>query len=356
MSRHLLSQASHLQWAAHMALRAPSLWNTQPWRWHVLDDSIELWADRERQLVTADPDGRLMTVSCGTALHHLRTALVASGDEPIIQRLPDPATPDLLARVSLRTPSIPTERDSDYARFAAIARRRTDRRPFSDTPVDPVLLGRLRAVAAEEGVRLAVLDSGGVSVLADLASKVARTQAHDGGYRAELDAWTHRPRFAADGLSPHNAQFAADRLVPLREFVPGDGADHVDHADALLDRCATYAVLWGERDDPLSWLRAGEALSAILLEATVEELAVSPISNVVELDTARLAVGDLLCGRGHPYLALRMGWPARTADEDDARTRRLAPSRRIDVEDVAVPAAPEFEDLDEWVTTSGLDQ
>jgi hypothetical protein len=51
-----------------------------------------------------------------------------------------------------------------------------------------------------------------------------------------------------------------------------------------------------------------------------------------------------------------MGWPARTADEDDARTRRLAPSRRIDVEDVAVPVAPDFGDLDEWVTTGAPDE
>ncbi|WP_344076270.1 Acg family FMN-binding oxidoreductase [Luedemannella helvata] len=329
MSRDLLSRASHLQWAAHMALRAPSVWNTQPWRWRVLDDAVELWADRERQVVSIDRDGLLLTVSCGAALHHLRTALAASGDEVTVERLPDPAEPDLLARVRLRWPSVPAEDDAEYARFAAIARRRTDRRPFAEVPVDSVMLDRLRSAVTAEGTQLTYLDAAGVELLARLTEGAALVEAGDHRYVAELEGWTHRPRHSHDGLPAQNAPAAADRVVPVREFVPDadpePGAGHV-----ILDRCASYALLWGEDDEPTSWLRAGEALSAALLEATVLGLATSPISNVVEVAALRSALRDVLPGPGHPYLALRIGWPASAEDADD-RTRRLAPSRRIDV-------------------------
>src|SRR3712207_6282351 len=85
--------------AAAMAGRAPSVHNTQPWRWTVLPDRLELMLDRDRQLVAADPQGRLAVVSCGAALHHARVALAAEGFEAVIRRLPDPERPDLLAVV-----------------------------------------------------------------------------------------------------------------------------------------------------------------------------------------------------------------------------------------------------------------
>jgi nitroreductase len=65
--------------AADAARLAPSIHNTQPWRWVVRGDRLELFAAPERQLHEQDPRGRLMQLSCGAALHH---ALVALAAEP----------------------------------------------------------------------------------------------------------------------------------------------------------------------------------------------------------------------------------------------------------------------------------
>src|SRR5262249_18360235 len=65
--------------AAEFAGHAPSIHNTQPWHWRVTGDLLELYAEPARQLTTSDPDGRLMVLSCGTALHHARIALAAEG-------------------------------------------------------------------------------------------------------------------------------------------------------------------------------------------------------------------------------------------------------------------------------------
>jgi len=57
------------------ACSAPSVHNTQPWTWRVLDSTtIELYADRTRQLPATDPLGRDLAISCGAALHHLVVA------------------------------------------------------------------------------------------------------------------------------------------------------------------------------------------------------------------------------------------------------------------------------------------
>src|SRR4051812_46211033 len=91
-----------LKAAAEAALRAPSILNTQPWRWRVTGDALELSADPDRQLPVIDPDHRLSTISCGTALHHARVALRAEGYAAEVDRLLGPARPNLLARIVIR--------------------------------------------------------------------------------------------------------------------------------------------------------------------------------------------------------------------------------------------------------------
>jgi nitroreductase len=80
-----------------LALRAPSIHNSQPWRWVLGDNSVHLFVDPDRQLAITDPDSRDLLVSCGAALHHLRVAFAAVGWATTVHRLPNPAQPDHLA-------------------------------------------------------------------------------------------------------------------------------------------------------------------------------------------------------------------------------------------------------------------
>ena len=78
----------------HMACRAPSIHNTQPWAWRLAGaDTIELYADRRRQLAQIDPEGRALAISCGAALHHLVVAAEGFGLVAETHLLPLPATP-----------------------------------------------------------------------------------------------------------------------------------------------------------------------------------------------------------------------------------------------------------------------
>jgi hypothetical protein len=62
-------------------------------------------------------------------------------------------------------------------------------------------------------------------------------------------------------------------------------------------------------DDPLSQLRAGEALSAVLLHATDLGLATCPLSQPLEIPATRRAIRDeILDGTLCPQLVLRIGW------------------------------------------------
>ncbi|SDZ18332.1 hypothetical protein SAMN05216215_105053 [Saccharopolyspora shandongensis] len=63
-----------------LACRAPSVHNSQPWRWKLAEYSVRLYLDRSRLLEVIDPTGREMVISCGAVLNHARIAFAA--DEP----------------------------------------------------------------------------------------------------------------------------------------------------------------------------------------------------------------------------------------------------------------------------------
>ncbi|PZS21869.1 MAG: hypothetical protein DLM60_05390 [Pseudonocardiales bacterium] len=73
-------------------MRAPSIYNCQPWRWRAsTSDGVDLFADPDRHLITTDPQGRDLLLSCGAALHHLTVALAVYGIPADIGQSPTPA-------------------------------------------------------------------------------------------------------------------------------------------------------------------------------------------------------------------------------------------------------------------------
>jgi hypothetical protein len=292
-----------LRAAAEAALRAPSIFNTQPWRWHVAADRLELSADPDRQLPVVDPEHRMSTLSCGIALHHALVALAAEGRTTAVTRLPDPARPDLLASIEITGHRSPDP--ADVRRFEATEIRHTDRRLFTDEPVPAQVLDRLRAAAESPLAHLHLVRTEDVPALASAIAHAQELQMADPAYRAELARWTHRPPTSGDGVPADTATPPTGRTVPVREFDVDGGGDLAPGTGH--DEAASYAILAGDGDDPPAWLRAGEAMSAVLLEAVDAGVSVSPMSDVAEVTATRQAVRRLLSGIGYPYLVLRIG-------------------------------------------------
>ncbi|MGW5055650.1 Acg family FMN-binding oxidoreductase [Actinokineospora sp. NPDC004072] len=303
-----------------LAGRAPSVHNTQPWRWVAGAESVHLMADWDRWLRATDPDGRDLLVSCGAALHHLRTAFAGLGFAARVHRLPNPAEPAHLAAVE---PRAATATDEQVALVAAIGRRRTDRRRFSSRPVPASHLDFFAATAAEQGA-LAVPIAGvrarrGLTTA--FTSAAARQECLD-GYRTELGLWSGRARTGSDGVprtAAPNAPMTHNGVV-MRAFSAGSltttGQEQEVDAGALL-------VLATAGDDPLSRLRAGEAASAVLLAATSLGLATCPLSQPLELPETRAAIRvGALDGAGVPQLILRLGWAPADAAPLPATPRR----------------------------------
>lgn len=291
------------------ATLAPSVHNTQPWRFVLRPDGLEVHADLSRRLTSLDPRGRQLVISCGCALFNARVALAAAGYDAVVERLPDGPQSDVLARLTL-----PTE-VGDWVSIgsldSAIDRRRTNRRGFADEGVPPAVVDELVFAAALEGAVLVVIDGREDRLATERLSHRADQIEHaDPAYLAELRAWTtddpRRPDGVWAGTVPYGGAGAesSDPLPPRDFDTRGMGWLPSDTHSAA-DPC--LLVLGDLDDDPAAWLRTGEALERVWLEITRRDFVASPMTQVVEVAETHQQLRAQLRLAMHPSVLLRVG-------------------------------------------------
>ncbi|MEN4479723.1 Acg family FMN-binding oxidoreductase [Mycolicibacterium cosmeticum] len=302
--------------ALSLATRAPSVHNSQPWRWRVGPHSVHLFAERSLQLEHTDPDGRDLLVSCGIALNHCAVALAALGWQAKIHRLPNPEEPDHLASLELhRGPA----GEMDISLASAIPRRRTDRRHFSAWPVPPGHVAMMGARAARMGVTMRRLDPD--DDFRALLEWARRRHGEDAGYLSELAAWSGRYGAVAGVPARNTPAPDLDAQVPGRIFA-GTALSQPEDSTAADDHGVLLA-LGTAADDAVARLRAGEATSQILLTATSMGLASCIFTEPLELTETRDQLQARVFGNSHfPQVLLRIGWLPPNADPLPATPRR----------------------------------
>jgi nitroreductase len=313
--------------ALYAATRAPSVHNTQPWRFDVSPPHVELHLDRERVLPVADPDGREALLSCGAALLNLVVALQASDRGVVTDFLPDPARPDLLARVRVGGYRLASPELRSLA--TAIGRRATNRRPFYERPVPLTHRRVLTGAAQVAGAHLVLLDTPKrLETFAGLLRRADHLQEENPAFQTELRAWTTGEAARPDGV-PHAAggpRPVGGTLLKLRSY-PGPAR----RGEREFEQEPLVAVLSSPGDTVLDRLRAGLAMQRVLLSATAAGLSASFLSQPIEIPYIRAALRDLLGGPHHPQTVLRIGYghpPAPTPRRPVADVTRYSATTR----------------------------
>jgi hypothetical protein len=296
------------------ATLAPSLHNSQPWAFAFGSNHVEVYLDASRQLPNADPTGRSLRISCGAAIFNLRVAGEHLGFRPHLRLNPDPTEPTLVAVAKLGQPR---PRPGPLDRFyPAIARRRTNRRPFRNQNLPYSVLAALDEAARAEGAILRIYnDPDEVCRIIELTHSADLADATEPGRTTERQAWVGG-RFRDDGIPAGSlgprplAQRAAFRDLGQAVGIPRDYAQ--------FEAAPTIAILSTVHDQPIDWVRAGQSLERLLLEATLAGVAASFLNQPLENDDLRQIVSSPASGVGHPQMIVRLGF----GDEAPATPRR----------------------------------
>jgi hypothetical protein len=303
----ITTQHEVLRHAALRAVLAPSVHNTQPWRFVVTDDGLDVVADFDRQLRVLDPRARQLTISCGCALANARIAIEASGFDASIERFPEPEDRGLIARIRI-TAMHPHPHSIDLNR--AIEQRRTNRREFTHEPVPEALIARLVAIGADEGIVVVPITAPDQrAAVATLSMMADHIEQEDPAYLVEIATWTTDDPRRHDGVQASTVPFGQDvkfnELLPLRNFDVRGMGWLPSALTSAPDQC--LLLLCSAEDSPAAWLRTGEAMQHIWLELTTECYWASPLTQVIEVGLTRGQLQRAIGRPQHPQLLLRVG-------------------------------------------------
>lgn len=287
--------------AVQLACRAPSYHNSQPWLWVADGSNLDLYLERDR-LVTTDKSGREALISCGAVLDHLRVAMAAAGWRAIVDYFPNPNKHTHLASIDFT--EMPFVTEGHRLRADAILRRRTDRLPFAPVPDWTALEDLLRRAIDDDGAVMDVLGDDARPQLAEASQLTEALRLYDSPYHQELSWWTS-PFDVSDGI-PQSALVSAaesDRVDVGRSFPVTRHPERRLEVPEDRSQIVALSALADTHDDIL---RCGEALSAVLLEATLAGMATCTLTHLTEVAASRDIVGGLI-GRSHPQALIRIG-------------------------------------------------
>jgi hypothetical protein len=289
--------------AVELACRAPSIHNSQPWRWVATRTAAELFLDPHRVVHSHDSVGREAIISCGAVLDHFRIAMAAAGWTTNIEQFPDPNNLDHLASIDFA----PLDRITEVWREGAdaILLRRTDRLPFRAPRDWEAFEPVLRSTVDNDLVTLDVLAEDMRSRLAEASRLTDVMRRDDDSYHRELQWWT--APFRMDEGVPRSALISdseRQRVEVNRSFPPGG---HGDRRGATPQDEAKILVLSTPEDSGEDALNCGRVLSTVLLDCTIARLATCTLTHITELEASRDIIRDLIGTASYPQVLIRVG-------------------------------------------------
>jgi hypothetical protein len=315
--RDTLVDIDVIKHALRLACRAPSLHNSQPWRWEVDGDRVHLFLDRSRILYSTDRSGREAIISCGAVLDHFRVAMAAAGWLANVDRIPSTNDPDQLASVDF-TP-LESVTDADRERAQAIPLRRTDRLPFAPPTELVSFEAHLRSAVHTDAVRLDALSYDARGELKQASMLTESLRLYDSSYHTELGWWT-APYEASEGIPYGSLVSEAEReRVDVGRTFPAPR--HQERRPDIPTDYSKIVVLSTYGNARKDALKCGEVLSSVLLECTVGGLATCTLTHITELEASRHIIADLIGQETTPQVLIRVGL-APTAELPPATPRR----------------------------------
>lgn len=293
------------------AILAPSAHNTQPWKFRVAGDHLDIFVDWDRHLHVSDPDHRQLYVSLGCAIAN---ALVAGRNWDLsgtVAYFPHGEGKGLpTARLTFRDSyQSQAEQKRTHALFAAIADRRTDRSLYDSQPLTPAEKTELPA-AADPHVML-VEDRAVITRIAELTEQGTEHTLSRKDFKVELSHWVRNNwTRQSDGMPGYAMGMPAPvsllsrlmvRLAPIHKQEAPKTRQQLESASAV-------AVITSAEDTPAHWMEAGRVLERLWLETAAAGLAVMPQVAAIEAgEDIRRQLQEVIGTSQLPQSILRIG-------------------------------------------------
>jgi hypothetical protein len=300
------SSPSILHTLVYYATLAANGHNTQPWKFAIKDDAIEIHPDYARRLAVVDPNDRELWISLGCSLENLLVAARASG---FAAEVTYPDREDFIhVQLTAGTPQA-------SPLFEAIPLRQNTRSVYDGRLIKNEDLDQLQALQLEPGVALQfATNPSAMETILEYVNLGNLAQYADTAFVDELIEWLRFNKKEAlsslDGLySICSGNPQVPRLIG-QMFVAGTKPQQQADADAAKFRTSPVAVVVAsESDDKVAWVRTGQVYERLALKMTSLNIKSAFLNQPIEGSTLRgqfqSAIG---LGSSLPQLLVRFGY------------------------------------------------
>lgn len=305
-----------LRFLLRYAILAPSVKNTQPWRFAIEENRVRIFADPDRVLHVTDPNRRELYISLGCALENLLVAAEHFGFRHEVFYFPEGEASRLVASVTLTPGGEPSLSRSGIG-LDAITRRHNDNSVYRDERIPDAVRHRLGACREETEFRLILIEDRDFRRQVDkLTLEADRIEFANPEFRKELAHWIGEGVFGKPGLMSRIGGLVVSRL---------DLGEPVAQQDRkIVESAALLGLIAATRDTNLVHLRVGQLFQRTWLTATGMGVSIHPMSQTMRLPELRAAVAELLPAPGWlPQHLFRVGFSSRIDDPGHTPRRPL---------------------------------
>ena len=294
------------------ATKAPSGHNTQPWLFHICEDSIEIHPDNRKTLHVVDRNRREMFVSLGCATENLCIAAGSIGYASKVNVSEE-------GIISIELHSVDNQKKTLLS--GQITRRQTNRSIYNGKQIPEKVIRELLTLEKEEYIGIYCWQKQSIEFnkIRDYVLVGNKIQMSDSCFKNELKSWMRfnkrDEQQTLDGLS--YAVFGApnlprwlSRLIMGTYLTPG----MQNTSDEKKVNSSSHVVLFTVKNDSIpEWIQLGRTLEHFLLKTTEAGIATAFINQPCEL---KVLAEQMQCEVIHqtgkekriPVVLLRMGY------------------------------------------------
>jgi hypothetical protein len=306
-----MKQKNQIKKLLKYVILAPSGYNTQPWKFKLDDNSLEIIPDYTRTRISTDPEYREFFMSLGTAAFNLEVAAKHFG---------------MAYQKSYRIDekaekySIFFEFDGQKTNqsksplFAAIPTRHTNRFPYLDEKLSKTLVSELRSLPRPDSVEFNLITRpGDITSFSKLINNSFQLWSRQQSLVEELENWLRDDlEFSPDGL-PTGVINLYKLAINFKYFLhPSDPQAKTLSLKSqnLAKKAPALAVISTKKDTVADWFQAGEFFELVALTLASHKIATDFFNYPLILKKTRQETATLINNSSiQPQLLFRLGKP-----------------------------------------------
>lgn len=288
----LRTTETKLKFLLKYAILAPSSHNTQPWKFTVSNNYIDIYADLSRKLEYSDPSGRMIYTAIGCAVQNIKIAACHYGlsVQIIYNHQLLTTLPRYTMRICLSETKSSNTSEDEYL-FPFITQRASSRGRYRDAGIPQEVLVSLRKLLHDETVKACIITDKDVkSAIATYAGGAMKAKMSIRAFRNELAKWLRTNiTLKRDGMpgSGHNMPLGVSLIAPF--ILRHKDVSDFEQARAVkrVINFPAVCIISSREDNALEWIKSGELLERILLAITAAQMSASLMAAPIEVQPER---------------------------------------------------------------------